>query len=143
MSDQKFDLNEYRTDKQKELSGSWQELKGGARVLVARWGNLAFREMMRKKTRRYIKQIEHRALSEEISEGILVEVMANTILLGWEGIYDKGQPLPYTVANAVRVLTELKDFRDLVASLAESADLFKAEVDEAVAKNSEPASTGS
>jgi hypothetical protein len=139
-----YDLRkEFGTDQGKESSGVWIDLKNGARLRVARWGNIAFRELLRRKTRKHGTAIQKNALPEAISERILIEVIANTILLDWSGIFDAGQALPYTVENAIRVLSELKDFRDLVISIAENAEYFKAEEDEEIAKNSQPASHGS
>ncbi len=139
-----FDLKKhFATNKDKENEGTWVELPGKARVLVARWGNIACREYFRRKTKGKDVAIQKRLLPEHVQDAIMIDVIANTILLGWENIFFDGKPFPYTTSNAIYALTELRDFRDTIVKLCEDENLYKLDQDEQIAKNSQSALSGS
>jgi len=54
----------------------------------------------------------------------MIDVMAETILLGWSGVSFKGVDMPYTLDNA-KTLLAVKDFRKHVAGLADQMDAYK------------------
>lgn len=133
-----------KTDEALEEGGVWVPIGDGAKVLVARFQNRKHRaslERLRKPHKMML--LSGRDLPEEIQLDITVQSMADGILMGWEGIEgDDGKPLPYNRVNAMRLLTELRDFRDLVAGLASESETFRKQEVEAVVGNSEPSSDG-
>ena len=60
---------------------------------------------------------------------MFIELEAKTILKGWEGIQFKGKSLDYSMDNAKKVLS-LRDFRALVARLAQDAEAYRAKLEE-------------
>jgi hypothetical protein len=60
--------------------------------------------------------------------------MAQSILLGWESIKFKGQPLSYSTENA-RTLLGVKDFRAHVSRLAHDFDAYRVAQEESTGKN--------
>lgn len=126
----------YKTDESKEREGVWVPLDGEGRIRIARTNNPLYREAMVRKVNRYKMAAKSKVIPEDDWITIVNELIAETILVDWEGITEKGQPLPYSVENAKRVLTELKDFREMVLSIADNMDNFKEELDEGTEKNS-------
>lgn len=126
----------FATDRTLELDGVWVQIDKDARVKIARRDNPRYREVLRRESAPYRQAARAGMLSDETAEQILIKVLAETVVLDWEGFTENGKPLPYSKENAVRLLTELKDFLDFVVSASAEAELFKAQADEADAKNS-------
>lgn len=117
---------EYATNEALENEGTWMEV-GAAKFLVARSGNKNYARKLSKAVERHRKQLDRKDdAADKLSEQIMVDVMAETILLGWEGVAFKGEALPYSVENAKQLL-RIKDFRTTIAELADDFDAFKAE----------------
>ena len=118
-------FSELATDENLEINGSWFNLSGKSRVLVARAGNKEFQKALN-------KQIETNQVAldaggdaaDELSDKIFVDVMSRTILLGWEHMGFKGQALGYTHDNA-KLLLGVKDFRKKIAGFSNQFDAYK------------------
>lgn len=94
----------------------------------------------RQKLRRDLKL--KRALEGDMSspeaKAAMAPVVAEYILVGWENMTNDGVPVPYSKEKAIELLSDpaLEDFYDWVLSIAGSADLFRADVDEEAKGNS-------
>ena len=84
-------------------------------------------------------QLDHLRALEAESIQIMREVVAETVLLDWEGFTAGGKPYPYSVENAKHLFAQphLHDFYDMVRGLSEDLELFKQSQD-ADAKNASP-----
>lgn len=125
----------FGTNKAAEQSGTWVDIGGGAKVLIARAGNKHYREVMKRLLRPHRAALRSDNMPDETLENMVIEATAQTILLGWEGVEDEGAALPYSVDNAKAMLAKYADFRDLVAGYAAEASTFKTQQDEAEVKN--------
>jgi hypothetical protein len=129
-----FDISTaFATDESLENEGAKFPLSKGSHLLVARAGN-------RRYSRALSKAVEQRRLELDVGPGsteadadaaaavsdeILINVMASTILVGWGGLSLKGEDLgEYSEEKARRVLA-IKDFRKHVAGLSEQMDAYK------------------
>lgn len=132
-----MDLKAFKTDLEKEQEGAWVDLGDGiSRLKIARMNNPRYRDAQQRKLQRYKMAARSKVVPDDVWEGILNELIAETILVDWEGITDNGTPLPYSVEHAKRALTELKDFREMVLGFADDIANFKEELDEGTEKNS-------
>jgi hypothetical protein len=122
-----MDLQKFNSDPKKEVEGVWTALDETSRIKVARSGNLRYREAFRKAMLPYRQAMRAGILSEKIAEKVMTEVLADTVLLDWEGFTDGGKDLPYSKENAKAMLgaEHLKDFRELVITLSENAERFR------------------
>lgn len=121
----------FATDPDKEVNGAWVKQPGNCELLVARQGNRAYSRLIAKKYEEYREVLESDTPEAEVKdEQIIVEVMAETILLGWKNLVYKGQVLPYSKENARKVLSH-RDFRLHVGRLAGAQANYKAELEEA------------
>lgn len=133
----------YKTDENLETSGvilSYGENSKGKKIAikVARAGgsNKAFQRVMAAKTRPYRRQIDQGTLSNETLEGLLREVYADTVILGWENVEDENEKeLEFNRENVIKVFKDLPDlFTDVRAGASEAA-AFRADILDAVVKN--------
>lgn len=116
---------QFATDETLEENGTWFQIGGGARVLVARSGNRKYGKMLTKEVERNKKALDlNDDAADKLSEEIMISVLAETILLGWEDISFKGEVLEYNIANAKKLLA-VKDFRKAIAQFADDVSAFK------------------
>ena len=135
---------EFETDRSAETEGAWVDLGDGAKVLVARFNNPAHEKAIRRLQKPYKSILNSgRQLPKDVADDITVKSMVEAILLGWEGMTDRdGAVLPYTQANADKLLRDLPDFRNTVASLALTAETFRLEALQDAEGNSPMSSDG-
>ncbi|KKL67244.1 hypothetical protein LCGC14_2136930 [marine sediment metagenome] len=140
-----FDLQkEFATDEKSELEGAWEELAEGARILVARVGNDHYTERFKRLGKGLQRQIDRGTLPEKKGRTIFIAIMVDTILLNWEGLADKGQPIEYSKENARTMLQAYPDFRQLVWDIASDADLYRIkDREEDLGNSSAPSSSDS
>lgn len=116
---------QFATDETLEENGTWFPIGGGARLLVARSGNRKYAKLLTKEVERNKKALDlNDDAADKLSEEIMIAVLAETILLGWEGVSFKGEEIEYSVANAKKLLA-VKDFRKAVAQFADDVSAFK------------------
>lgn len=124
----------YAVDKQKENEGTWIEI-GDARFLVARAGNKAYVKRLTREVNRNNRALERKDdAADALSERIMIDVIAHTILLDWEGVESEGQPLAYSVEEAKAQLA-YEEFRREIMKAAEDFSAYKAHQDEDDEKN--------
>lgn len=67
------------------------------------------------------RQHQHRIKRDpKLQQELTIQTMAESILIGWEGVTDNGAPLPCTPENK-KLLLEIPEIRDLIST--ESQDL--------------------
>jgi len=126
----------YATDSKLEVEGTWRKVQGGAELLIARAQNQKYVNLLAKLWRENEQLLdrknadgtEHPEATAK-SEEIMIEVMANTVLLGWKNVSYKRQPLNYSVENAAMLLKH-RDFRQLVASLSSEIDAYRLQLED-------------
>lgn len=114
----------FATDETLENEGKWFPLSKTASVKVARAGNTRYVEMLRARMKEAQLDMLSGKEADELAESILVDVMAETVLLGWKDLKLQGVDMPVSVANA-RKLLAIKDFRRKVAGFSENFDAFR------------------
>jgi hypothetical protein len=131
----------YATDPKAELEGKEFDWGGGVKLTIARAHNPSYTRLLAslyEKNKEALDKkdtAEELAAAEALSNKIMAEVMAKSILLGWSGpVTFKGEDLPYNTANAQKLLA-LKDFQNEVAKRAADFRNFRFETEEADAKN--------
>ena len=93
---------------------------------IARSGNKQFSRLIQAQFKRNRAVLESKGdAAADKSDEIMIDVMAKSILVGWEGtVLYKGKALEYSPANA-RKLLAIKDFRKAVAQFADDVSAFK------------------
>jgi hypothetical protein len=139
---------EYATDPKAEIEGRDIPWGGGITLTIARTHNPKYTSLLASLYEKHKEALdrrstdEERAAAETLSNKIMAEVMAKSVLVGWSGpVAYKGENLEYSAANAQKLL-ELKDFQAEVAKRASDFRNFRFEIEEADAKNSPTTSAG-
>lgn len=115
----------FATDEVAEAEGRWFPLSKTAKVLVARTGNANYIKALRQRMKdNQIDSEDNSEENEKLVTSLIVETMAETILLGWKGLEYKGKAMEYSKANAVTLL-EVKDFRKRIGDIADKAESFR------------------
>ena len=117
-----MNLNRFITDPKLEQEGVWIDVED-VRLKIARVKNpkheAAFAERMR--------PYRGRKLTEDEQLEVLVQTMADHVLLGWEGTLTlDGEPLEYSRDNAVRAL-RIRNFADMVTAIGSDLENFRNE----------------
>lgn len=134
----------FATNKQAETEGVWVDVGKGIRIKIARYENPHYVEALRKKAAPHRAAARAGVMSDDMAEKVLNEVIAETILLDWDGVKDKlGNVVPYSRKEALAALNDMRDFRDLVLNFSKDLELFKLQQDEADEKNCSTSSAGS
>lgn len=114
-------------DKSKTTQGVEIDIGDGIKITVAKFGNPKFQDYWRAITKPYQRQIDNGTISDDDMEALLIDAMAHTILLGWDGITVKGKKFPHNVGNAVTLMTDLEEFRNIVAEESRKFANYRAE----------------
>ncbi len=116
---------EFSTNEKLELDGVWEEIDEGARLLIGRAFNENFTRTWRGLPAGVRRRIDKGTISQKKDTELFSELIANSILLDWEGLTDNGELLVYSKEVAKKMLIQYKEFRSLVWELANDAQLFK------------------
>lgn len=124
----------YAVDETKEQTGTWMEV-GDAKLLVARAGNKNYVKLLGKEVEKNQKSLDRKDdAADALSDKIMIDVLAETVLLGWENVSYKGAQMEYSKANAKEILSH-KEFRREVMKLADDFNAFKLEQEAEAVKN--------
>jgi hypothetical protein len=122
----------FATDTKKENEGTWIDIGEGARLLVARAGNRKYGRLLESKLTKHQRALDLKdEAAEKLSEQIMIEVLAESVLLGFEGLDFQGETLTYSLESAKKALS-VKDFRGYVSQLAGDIERFRVAQEEAL-----------
>lgn len=126
----------YATDEAKEVSGVWRDV-GDAKLLIARSGNKKYGRLLSKlvEDNQALLDVKNDA-ADALSDKLMIDVMAETVLLGWKNLSFKGAALTdgYSSGDA-RTLLAVKDFRIAVDKLSREIDSYRVAQEAATEKN--------
>ena len=129
-------FQEFHTDTVAEETGVWREIGGGASLLIARANNRHYNKALADLYEKNAEALERNDdAADKLSTDLMIQVLADTILLGWKGVGYKRQPMEYSTANA-RTMLALRDFRTLVVKKANEIDVYKAKAEKETGNDS-------
>lgn len=121
-------FNEFATDEKREIEGRWVPLSAETKFKIARNYNPEYNKLFTRLFERNKVVLNSKGkVAEDKSEEVMLEVLAKTVLLDWEGpVLIQGENLgAYTVEGAKKAL-KLKEFRKWVVAQADDFQAFKA-----------------
>lgn len=123
----------FATDEKAEQVGTATQLAGcgDTQFYVARDNNKSYIKLLQQRVKQNRAVLDSKGdAAEAKSDAIICEVMAKTILVGWDGTVNyKGKALEYSVENAMTLLAH-KEFRVVVNKVAADMEVFKLVKDE-------------
>ncbi len=133
------------TDSNAEEEGIWVEISDGVRIKIASTDSKRYREKVIQLLKPYRKILQAGGrIPDNKQEQIAIDSIVDGLLLDWDGVTDrKGKVLDFSRDNALKVVTELKKFRELIAEIAGEAETFNKQALRDAAKNSATPSAGS
>jgi hypothetical protein len=134
---------QFKTNEGIEKSGlllNYGENSKGApiNIRVARAGgaNRKFEKVADIKLKPYRRQIQQGLISNAAVEKLLVEIYAESVVIGWENVEDAdGNPMAFSVENCVKLLTDLPDLFKDIQDQAQRGAIFRDDIAEADIKN--------
>lgn len=128
-----MDLSQFKID-QDAADGKWFEY-AGAKFKIAYFSRPEFNRVSAKIGKRYPKE----ALKADpaLVQTMTIEIMAEAVLLDWQGVKNEGKELEPTKANKILVLG-IQPVRDWVSEIAQDLANFtvEAEAEDAAALKS-------
>lgn len=133
-----FDICE--TDAKAEEDGRWfRDIFNDGSNIDVKLRRLTSRASMRARRnldKGYRKHMKNGVLPDDLAVKVLIEQLAEAILIDWSGINDRDlKPIPYSKENAIALLTKLTVFREGVIRMADNLDNFRVEDQETTTKN--------
>lgn len=135
-----FDTAKNIRDRSLEKTGVWMDWDDETRFLVARKTNPKYKAAFSKGYRENERTLESKTNTkhaDEIADQLMLDCLAEFILVGWEGVLKKGKVLAYSVEEAKKMLEEHDDLRRMVDEFSENRSNYLAEIDQRDADNLE------
>lgn len=122
-----FDLSKYAIDKNKETQGVWHAIGDGLKLKVARYNNPEYVRKYQELIGPHRNTIKAGTMSEEEKANLAADALSKTVLLDWDGLYIGGKEIPYSTAEAKRILADTRyaTFFGWVMDLAQSETAFR------------------
>ena len=125
----------FGTDASKEKDGVWYDLADGLRMRIARIGNPNYQKTFQKLSKPHRRAIRRGTLPDEVAEKLLIQCMAETIVLDWSGVEDEGVEIPYSKEAVITILTRYPELRNYINDIANELEAFQEELDEEAVEN--------
>ena len=122
----------FGTSKVREEEGTWVDVTDEISIKVRRFSSRASKESM-KRFEKEFANVGKKKLKQEEVEDLVTRTMADAIIVDWKGVTgDDDKELECSYENKLAILTdpEMSDFRDFVASQANSRDTFAKSLEE-------------
>lgn len=128
----------FATNETAEKDGTYTQIPGAGDTLflIARSGNKNYSKLIQKMVKMNRAVLDSKGdAAEAKSDEIFVEVLAKTVLLGWQGTVNiRGAMTTYSL-DAAKTLLSLKEFRVALGKVSDDMEAFKTVKDEEDAKN--------
>lgn len=136
-------FQQFATDEAAEEVGTWITIGKDAKLKVARSGNTKYVETLARLSTEHAETLERKdEEAAKLNSTLMAQVVAESLLKDWSGLKYKGQPISYSLENAVTLLKH-KDFRIKVLELASEREHFLLKEEAEAGKDSPASSTGS
>jgi len=130
-----LELSSLFTDPEKENAGVWVTYASGFEVKIARLNSKKYKEFMLRIGKDRARSFENKTMDPDEADNIMREAIANTILLDWRNMYDKGKPVPFSKELALEIMEKSYDFYKELFHLCQERELFLKDNEDAAAGN--------
>ena len=121
------------TDSSLEKNGTKTNYRG-VTLIIARSNNVKFRSVFNQLSKPYRKEIQDNSINEKDSRDIMIQAFARAILVGWEDFQIDGREVPYTLKNAIDLLTNDPDCYDFVSDFSGNLSNYLVEEEDELVK---------
>lgn len=106
--------------------GKWFEFRGGE-FLISHASNMRFQRAMNRLQKPFGRKVGTPAMDPKDTKTILIQAMAETIVLDWKGIKLNGEDAEYSTKLARMLLTNDPAFQEFAMSVSTELDNFVTE----------------
>lgn len=102
---------------------------GEYQITIARAGsnNRKYRSLLSTVQKKHRHQIDNDLLDDGINDALMIEIYADSIILGWTNMTGPdGNALPFNRANVIKLMTDLPDLFINISEQANDAGNFRA-----------------
>ncbi len=132
----------YQLGKKVNDEGVWKEFSG-ARLKIARAGNVEFLKGQEDLEKPYRKKLDRGTLGAKIKRDINLRGIARGILIDWDGVVDEeGKSVTYTEDLGVEILLNDPDILEFILDISLDNDNYIIERVTKISKKSSRQSTG-
>jgi hypothetical protein len=120
----------YQTDEKAEVEGVELDFGDGMTVKVRSMESPIVREFQNKQMRKHRQTVMANGglLPPALQDKMEIEVLVKAVIVGWQGVLGPdGKELPFNPENVTKVLTDLREFRKEISSLASMNETFRKE----------------
>lgn len=138
-------FDDYTTDENLESGeGVRVEYDDGRAFIIHRAGgsNRKFTKLLQAKMKPHERKLQMGTLPEDVAERIMRECYAKAIVIGWDGITAGGKKVPFSPENCMALFEAKPEVFRAIQRDANDLALFRREVQEENAGNSESSSAG-
>lgn len=141
--------DQFAMDTDSEVQGVLLDYGDSGRILIARAGgsNKRYQKKIELFAKKYKRQLDLDIMDDKVAEAKLIEIYAQTIVLGWEsGPEEKpkkgvipgpdGKEMQFSYENCICLLTDLPELFAEIRAQSTTLALFREAVKEADAGNS-------
>lgn len=118
-------------------NGKWFDFGPDMKVKVRRFKSKKSRKVREELEAPYKRVSQFGAqMPDEVQEAIGTQHVAHGLIADWKGVVGKdGAEIPYSKAAALKLCSELPEFRDAIANISVSLDNYRDDQKEAVEGN--------
>ncbi len=125
-------FDNFKVDKEKSEEGVWIAYANGFRIKMTRVGCPAYKEYMASRLKVHARGAE----DSDISDDLVKDAMAETIIKDWENLLDgEKKQIPYSKETARQLLDVPGDFYEEMFGLAKGREHFKIDQTNEIAGN--------
>ena len=129
------ELARFQTDRDKEKNGTWVIAAPGLKLLIARVGNPKYQAALMKDGKFFGRGLKVVGTDAEELEALMQKAISQHVLLGWEGLLEGDEPVPFSPKKALQIFEEYPEFYRLVFELASDIENFRLDAKEEAVKN--------
>lgn len=124
-----MELSKFKQDTDKTENGTWVDVGDGLLLLIAKSGNRKSLAAYQRLMKPYKQMQERGMMPEDKVRELNVRLVAESILLGWQGLTDNGVTVPYSPEKAYEILSDpaFSELLSLVQNLSSEPEVFKSE----------------
>lgn len=142
-----MDLKRIKTDPALE-AGTWVEIDPTCSVKLRYTNSTPYRQALRKRLRPFSTLLDKTrgnfdVISESDQEHIAIEMLVDHVVLDWKGVCVGEEAISYSKENALKMLTDYPEFREIIERQAANLTNFREQQREIDTKNSGTVSAGS
>jgi hypothetical protein len=126
---EKLQLNVKSVDLDAAAGGVWIDYDGNISFKIARANHPAYRSAVKRMHKQHKRELEQGTMSDELSEKLLCELMAQHLLLDWKGMKNAGKKFEYSVENATAFLNapQYEEVRDWIMLQANDIENYRSD----------------